>query len=182
MPLDSTPPLNFDSGWRENNVSSSAFQFLLTRAQLNADGYHTDNIVNNTRSKGAEDPSTETFKEFPEWVAQHPTLKPDSKVAMFCTGGIRCEKASSYMLSKGFTDIHHLEGGILKYLEEMPEEKSMWNGECYVFDRRVTVNHKLEPGNYDTCRACGKVLHPKDKESKEYVICTISTPEYCNRK
>ncbi|MDD7910379.1 rhodanese-related sulfurtransferase [Pseudovibrio exalbescens] len=93
----------------------------------------------------AIDPETETFKEFPDWVKEHGELKQAKKVAMFCTGGIRCEKATALMLEEGYDEVYHLEGGILNYLEKVPEEQSLWKGECFVFDDRVSVDHALKP-------------------------------------
>ena len=119
--------------------------------------------------EGAVDPRTESFGEFPEWVQNHPELTPDTKVAMFCTGGIRCEKASSYMLKQGFKEVFHLEGGILQYLEDVPADESMWDGECYVFDRRVSVDHDLKPGRFEMCRACGAPLEKHEREGPHYV-------------
>jgi UPF0176 protein len=119
--------------------------------------------------QGAVDPRTESFGEFPEWVQKRKELQPETRVAMFCTGGIRCEKASSYMLQEGFKEVYHLEGGILKYLEEIPPEESMWNGECYVFDRRVSVNHGLEPGRFEMCRACGYPLEAHERDHSLYI-------------
>jgi UPF0176 protein len=119
--------------------------------------------------KGATDPQTESFNEFPQWVKEHDALTPKTRVAMFCTGGIRCEKASSYMLQEGFEEVYHLEGGILRYLEDVPKEESLWEGDCYVFDRRVSVNHDLKPGTFDACRACGLPLDDQDKASPLYV-------------
>ncbi len=121
--------------------------------------------------EGAEDPKTASFREFPDWVSElkarvHNGQKP--KVAMFCTGGIRCEKASSYMLAEGFDEVFHLDGGILKYLETVPEEKSLWHGECFVFDQRVSVEHGLKPGNYDMCHACRRPITEEDKASAAY--------------
>ncbi|WP_435786480.1 rhodanese-related sulfurtransferase, partial [Alcanivorax borkumensis] len=103
--------------------------------------------------KGAINPETRTFREFPEYVKQ--TLDPQKhkKVAMFCTGGIRCEKSTAYLKEQGFDEVYHLKGGILKYLEEMPKEDSLWEGECFVFDERVTVDHDLNPGEFDQCHA-----------------------------
>ncbi len=95
--------------------------------------------------EGAIDPRTESFRDFPAWLEAQ-EIGPDTRVAMFCTGGIRCEKASSYMVARGYDQVFHLQGGILKYLEEVPESESLWRGECFVFDERVTVNHQLEPG------------------------------------
>ena len=127
--------------------------------------------------KGAKNPETESFREFPEYIADN--LDPDNnpKVAMFCTGGIRCEKASSYMLSKGFKEVYHLKGGILKYLENVPPDKSLWEGECFVFDERVAVKDGLEQGSYELCYACGHPISEEDKQSSHYEP-HISCP-YC---
>jgi len=118
--------------------------------------------------KGAIDPKTDTFREFPAYVQMNCNPKEHKKVAMFCTGGIRCEKASSYMLSQGYEEVYHLKGGILKYLKEIPEEESLWQGECYVFDDRVAVLHGLKEGNYSLCRGCRWPLHDNDKKSEHY--------------
>lgn len=118
--------------------------------------------------KNALDPKTKEFNEFPEFVQKHLDPAKHKKVAMFCTGGIRCEKASSYMLSEGFEEVYHLKGGILKYLEDMPREKSLWDGECYVFDHRVSVGHGLEEGTYDYCFGCGFPIDEADKQSNAY--------------
>ena len=96
--------------------------------------------------KDAVNPSTETFREFPEYAKKNLDVNKHKKVAMFCTGGIRCEKSTAYLKSQGFDEVYHLEGGILKYLEEVPESESLWEGECFVFDNRVSVNHDLEKG------------------------------------
>ena len=118
--------------------------------------------------KGAIDPKTDTFREFPAYVEKHCDPKKHKKVAMFCTGGIRCEKASAYMLKQGYEEVFHLKGGILKYLEEVPEEESLWQGECYVFDDRVAVLHGLKEGHYSLCRGCRWPLRDEDKQSKHY--------------
>jgi len=118
--------------------------------------------------KGAVDPKTETFREFPEYVKQNFDPEKHKKVAMFCTGGIRCEKSTAYMKEQGFDEVYHLEGGILKYLEEVPEIDSMWEGECFVFDGRVSVNHDLEKGVYDQCHACRRPILEEDKLKPEY--------------
>ncbi len=107
--------------------------------------------------EGAIDPSTASFRQFPDYVQTQLDPTQHKKVAMFCTGGIRCEKASSYLLSQGFEQVYHLEGGILKYLEEVPLEESLWRGECFVFDQRVAVTHDLSEGSYTLCSTCG---HP----------------------
>ena len=96
--------------------------------------------------KGAIDPHTKAFREFPQFIEKHPDLQKIKKIAMFCTGGIRCEKASSYLLDKGFQEVYHLQGGILKYLEEIPKEESLFEGECFVFDDRITLDHELKKG------------------------------------
>ncbi|QGP79629.1 oxygen-dependent tRNA uridine(34) hydroxylase TrhO [Sphingobium sp. CAP-1] len=113
----------------------------------------------------AIDPATRSFRDFPDWFdAFAADLKAQGrrpKIAMFCTGGIRCEKSTALVKARGFDDVYHLKGGILRYLEEMPQADSRWQGECYVFDERVTVGHGLKPGDYTTCRACG-LPHPRD--------------------
>lgn len=118
--------------------------------------------------QGALNPETESFRDFPDYVRQN--LNPDrhKKVAMFCTGGIRCEKATSFLLSEGFERVYHLKGGILKYLEEIPARESLWQGECFVFDERVAVKHGLELGSYDMCASCGHPLAEIDKTSPMY--------------
>jgi len=140
-----------------------------------------DTLVVDTRNRyevevgsfaGAIDPGTESFREFPAWVEQ--TLRPlveatqPKAIAMFCTGGIRCEKSTAYLLQQGFENVHHLQGGILKYLEEIPEERSSWQGECYVFDQRVSVNHQLQPGSYSLCHACGLPVSPAQRLEPSY--------------
>jgi len=118
--------------------------------------------------RGALDPETTTFREFPAYVRKHLAPGRHKKVAMFCTGGIRCEKASAFMLQEGFEEVYHLQGGILKYLEEVPEEESLWEGECFVFDNRVAVNHRLEKGQYDQCYGCRHPITEQDKKSEQY--------------
>jgi UPF0176 protein len=140
-----------------------------------------DTLVIDTRNRyevaigsfaGAIDPGTDSFREFPAWVERE--LRPlvaerrPKAIAMFCTGGIRCEKSTAYLLQQGFANVHHLQGGILRYLEEMPEQGSSWRGECYVFDQRVSVNHRLEPGRTTLCHACGLPLAPEDREHPAY--------------
>lgn len=118
--------------------------------------------------RGAIDPETTTFREFPDYVRKHLDAGRHKKIAMFCTGGIRCEKASAFMLQEGFEEVYHLQGGILKYLEEVPEEESIWEGECFVFDNRVAVNHRLEKGQYDQCYGCRHPITEQDKLSDKY--------------
>jgi UPF0176 protein len=126
--------------------------------------------------KGAIDPNTESFREFPEYVEKNLDPAKHKKVAMFCTGGIRCEKSTSYMLEQGFDEVYHLQGGILKYLEEVPAQESLWEGECFVFDERVAVKHNLEEGQYDQCHACRHPITEEDKKSEHYVL-GISCPK-----
>lgn len=117
----------------------------------------------------AINPQTETFREFPEFVKTHLDPKKNKKVAMFCTGGIRCEKSTAYLRQLGFEEVYHLEGGILKYLEDVPKEQSLWSGECFVFDERVAVNHDLEKGQYEQCHACRFPITQEDQASSAYV-------------
>ena len=121
----------------------------------------------------AINPNIKSFREFPNWVAENLINKdPDikkKKIAMFCTGGIRCEKSTSYLKSIGFEDVYHLEGGILKYLEKVPENNSKWKGSCFVFDYRVSVKHGLDLGDHDMCFACRMPINDEDKKHKNYI-------------
>jgi len=118
--------------------------------------------------KGSINPNTETFREFPAYTKNNLEKYRDKKIAMFCTGGIRCEKSTAYLKSKGFENVFHLQGGILKYLEEIKEDESLWEGECFVFDDRVAVKHNLELGKYDQCHACRFPITDEDKEHPHY--------------
>ncbi|MDT8399269.1 MAG: rhodanese-related sulfurtransferase [Pseudomonadales bacterium] len=118
--------------------------------------------------KNAINPGTASFREFPAYVKQHLDPRRHKKVAMFCTGGIRCEKSTAYLKENGFDEVYHLKGGILKYLETIPPEESLWQGECFVFDNRVAVNHALQKGAYDQCHACRLPLTEADKNSPKY--------------
>ena len=135
-----------------------------------------DTVVIDTRNdyeyaigsfEGAINPGTRSFREFPAWVEAHPELK-GKRLAMFCTGGIRCEKATAYLRENGFDEVYQLDGGILKYLETIEEPASMWDGECYVFDRRVSVGHKLVPGNLEVCPNCNTVLDDGARSTDGY--------------
>lgn len=119
--------------------------------------------------KNAVDPKTDTFREFPAYVKDNLDPAKHKKVAMFCTGGIRCEKSTAYLKEQGFDEVYHLEGGVLKYLEEVKQEESLWEGECFVFDNRVAVNHSLEKGQYDQCNACRMPITETEKASEAYV-------------
>lgn len=118
--------------------------------------------------KHAINPKTDTFREFPAYVAKEMDPKKNKKVAMFCTGGIRCEKSTAYMKEQGFEEVYHLEGGILQYLEDVPKDESLWEGDCFVFDNRVAVNHDLEKSHYDQCYACRLPITAEDKLSDKY--------------
>lgn len=130
---------------------------------------------------GSVDPQTRTFRAFPDWWQANKARFEGRAVAMFCTGGIRCEKATSYLKAEGVDEVYHLRGGILKYLENVPKEESLWDGECYVFDRRVSVGHGLEPGPYEMCHACGRPVSAEDKRHAAFeagVSCHACVDEY----
>jgi len=118
--------------------------------------------------KNAIDPKIDTFREFPDYVKNNYDTNKHKKIAMFCTGGIRCEKSTAYVKELGFENVYHLQGGILKYLEKIPQEESMWQGECFVFDNRVSVNHELQKGAFDQCHACRMPITGEDKNSEHY--------------
>ncbi|WP_414827522.1 rhodanese-related sulfurtransferase [Alteromonas sp. H39] len=118
--------------------------------------------------KNAVDPKTDTFREFPDYVKREMDPGKHKKVAMFCTGGIRCEKSTAYLKEQGFDEVYHLEGGILQYLEDVPKEESLWEGDCFVFDNRVAVDHDLQKSKYDQCYACRLPITEEDKRSEKY--------------
>jgi UPF0176 protein len=126
-------------------------------------------------------PNTTSFREFPDYTTNQLSNFKQRKVAMFCTGGIRCEKSTAYLKQQGFDEVYHLQGGILKYLEKIPQSESLWEGECFVFDNRVSVNHALEKGNYDQCHACRLPITVEDKQSEEYQQ-GVSCPNCYNKK
>jgi UPF0176 protein len=135
--------------------------------------------------KGAINPDIKTFTELPAWLEAQPRLQGEpgkkTKVAMFCTGGIRCEKSTALMKMRGYDEVYHLEGGILKYLEQVPAEQSSWEGECFVFDERVSVGHGLKPGPYELCRSCRWPLSEADKASPHYVK-GVSCPQCVDQR
>ena len=118
---------------------------------------------------GAINPGTVSFREFPDWFRQFRNTRPNARIAMYCTGGIRCEKATAFARMEGVDEVFHLKGGILKYLEVVPQADSRWQGECFVFDRRVAVKHGLETGSYTLCHACREPLGPEDLRSPDFV-------------
>ena len=130
--------------------------------------------------EGAIDPKTHSFREFPEWWKENAGRFHNKRVAMFCTGGIRCEKSTNYLLSQGVEEVFHLRGGILKYLEEVPEAESLWRGDCFVFDGRVSVGHGLAEGPHILCHACRRPILPADRNRPEYedgVACHLCAAE-----
>lgn len=150
-------------------VSPDAWNDLIAKEDIVLLDTRNDYEVALGTFEGALDPSTKTFTEFKDYVAENLDPARDKKIAMFCTGGIRCEKASSYMLNQGFEEVFHLKGGILNYLETVPETDSTWQGECFVFDERVAVKHGLKEGEAELCRACRYPLSPKDRTHKDYI-------------
>ena len=131
--------------------------------------------------QGAVDPGTHAFRDFPVWWEANKDRFHNKRIAMFCTGGIRCEKSTNYLLGQGVGDVYHLKGGILKYLEEVPQERSLWQGECFVFDERVSVRHGLTPGDLTACRACRRPLGDADRASPLFengVRCPHCVDEY----
>ncbi|MQQ08532.1 rhodanese-related sulfurtransferase [Epibacterium sp. SM1979] len=120
--------------------------------------------------EGAIDPKTVSFGEFPDWWEENQARFHNKRVAMFCTGGIRCEKSTNYLLGQGVEDVYHLKGGILRYLEEMPAEDSTWQGECFVFDNRVSVGHGLEEGPHLLCHGCRRPILPEDMKRPEFEL------------
>ncbi|WP_041528017.1 oxygen-dependent tRNA uridine(34) hydroxylase TrhO [Paracoccus aminophilus] len=130
---------------------------------------------------GAVDPETKSFRDFPAWWRENAHRFHNKRIAMFCTGGIRCEKSTNFLLAEGVDQVFHLKGGILKYLEDMPQEDSLWQGECFVFDKRVSLGHGLKQGDYALCHACRRPLAPADKlrpEFEEGVCCHRCAADY----
>lgn len=120
------------------------------------------------RFRGAISPDTASFREFPDYVKNHLDPNINQKIAMYCTGGIRCEKASAYLKQKGFNEVFQLQGGILNYLEHIPKDESCWDGECFVFDDRTTLDETLASGAYEQCHACRRPINRADKQSSQY--------------
>ncbi|MDB9496469.1 rhodanese-related sulfurtransferase [Spirulina major CS-329] len=139
-------------------VAPADWNALITRPDVVLVDTRNDYEVQIGTFQGAHDPRTASFREFPHYVQDHLNPHTHPKVALFCTGGIRCEKATAYLLQQGFPEVYHLQGGILNYLDQIPPEQSLWQGECFVFDERVTVQPDLTPGNYTLCHHCGYPL------------------------
>ena len=158
-------------------VSPKDWNALICDPEVTVIDTRNDYEVSIGSFKGAQNPQTESFRQFPDYIRQNLDPTKHKKVAMFCTGGIRCEKASAFMLSHGFQEVYHLKGGILKYLEEVPEQESLWQGECFVFDERVAVAQGLALGSHEMCLSCGHPISNEDKTSSKYKY-SISCP-YC---
>ena len=149
-------------------VSPQEWNDLISDPEVVVIDTRNDYEVNIGTFKTAQNPQTKSFREFPEYVSKNLDPNQHKKVALFCTGGIRCEKASAFMLSQGFTEVYHLKGGILKYLESVPAQESLWEGECFVFDERVAVGHGLELGSHELCFCCGYPISEQDKATSQY--------------
>ena len=150
------------------HVPASEWNALIANPEVLLIDTRNDYEVEIGSFQNAVNPNTNSFREFPEYVEKHLDPERHKKIAMYCTGGIRCEKSTAYLKEKGFDEVYHLQGGILKYLEEVPQEESLWQGECFVFDNRVAVNHALEKGDYDQCHACRLPITEEDKQSEYY--------------
>ena len=147
-------------------ISAEEWNNLITQSDVTLIDTRNDYEVEIGTFQGAINPHIDSFKEFNEYIDDNLNPEKDKKVAVFCTGGIRCEKVTALMLSKGFKEVYHLKGGILKYLQEVPAEESLWEGECFVFDERVAVKHGLEDGSYQLCPQTG---NPISKESENSI-------------
>ena len=155
-------------------VPATEWNALITRDDVTVIDVRNWYEVYAGKFQGAIDPKTETFHDFTRFVEEQLDPAQNKHVAMYCTGGIRCEVATSFLLDRGFENVFHLEGGILKYLEDVDRRESRWEGECFVFDERVTVDHDLEPGNFERCRGCSAVLTAEDMKHPAYeygVVC-----------
>lgn len=161
-------------------VSPQDWNALIRRDDVRVVDTRNDYEVHLGSFTGAEDPGTRSFREFPDWVDEHLDPSRDEHVAMFCTGGIRCEKATALLRKKGFRNVYHLDGGILNYLEKVPEGESLWNGDCFVFDNRVTVDHQLRQGDIDVCPACRMPVTAEDRASPKFEL-HVSCPRCFDR-
>lgn len=161
-------------------VAPEDWNELISRPDVRLIDTRNDYEVHLGSFEGAEDPRTRSFREFPGWADEHLDPDIDRNVAMFCTGGIRCEKATAYLLKQGFKNVYHLDGGILNYLEKIEQESSSWQGDCFVFDNRVTVDHSLKQGDYELCPACRMPVTETDRESPKFEL-HVSCPKCFDR-
>lgn len=150
-------------------VNSKEWNDLISDPDVIVVDTRNDYETNIGTFKGSMIPNTKTFREFPEYVSKNLEEHKNKKVAMFCTGGIRCEKSTAYLMQQGFENVYHLKGGILQYLEDTKQDESLWEGECFVFDERVAVNSALEPGQYDQCHGCRNPITTEDMKSEKYI-------------
>ena len=156
---------NHDAG---RHVEPSEWNTLISDPDVLLIDSRNDYEIKVGSFRNALNPNTTTFREFPAFVKTRLDQDRHKKIAMFCTGGIRCEKSTAYLKQQGFDEVYHLKGGILKYLEQISEADSLWEGECFVFDERVTVNHHLQPGQYSQCHACRMPVCPADRADARY--------------
>ena len=161
-------------------VSPKEWNALISDPEVTIIDTRNDYEVTIGSFKGAQNPKTASFRQFPDYVRNDLNPSKHKKVALFCTGGIRCEKATSFMMAEGFQEVYHLKGGILQYLEEITPEESLWEGECFVFDQRVALREGLEIGIHEMCQSCGHPISEADKTSPHYQQ-DISCPYCCDR-
>ena len=159
---------NLDMQQTGEHVDAQTWNALVDDPEVFVIDTRNDYEIDIGTFEGAVSPHTENFRQFPDWVADNLDAQKHTKVAMFCTGGIRCEKASSYLLNQGFESVYQLDGGILQYLEDTQAEDSRWNGECFVFDQRVSVNAQLQQGQYKQCYACRHPLSAAERASTDF--------------
>lgn len=161
-------------------VAPEDWNALISRPDVRLIDTRNDYEVGLGTFEGAENPDTQSFRDFPAWVEKNLDKDKDQEIAMFCTGGIRCEKSTSLLKEMGYKNVYHLQGGILNYLEHVPKEQTMWKGDCFVFDNRVTVDHDMEEGRYVLCPACRMPLSEEDKRSPKYEE-NVSCPRCIDR-
>ncbi|MBD2539985.1 rhodanese-related sulfurtransferase [Coleofasciculus sp. FACHB-SPT36] len=161
-------------------VSPQEWNELISDPEVTIIDTRNDYEVSIGTFKRAQNPKTASFRQFPTYVRNNLDPSKHKKVALFCTGGIRCEKATSFMMAQGFQEVYHLKGGILKYLEEVSPEDSLWQGECFVFDQRVAVREGLEIGTHEMCPRCGHPISEADQTSPDYQQ-GICCPYCCDR-
>jgi len=161
-------------------VAPERWNELISRPDVRLIDTRNDYEVGLGTFSGAENPETRSFRDFPAWVEANLDIEKDQKVAMFCTGGIRCEKSTALLKELGYKNVYHLEGGILNYLETVPVDESMWQGDCFVFDNRVTIDHDLAEGRYELCPACRMPLSEEDRQSPKFEK-NVSCPKCFDR-
>jgi UPF0176 protein len=161
-------------------ISPEDWNELVSRPGLRLIDTRNDYETHLGSFEGAEDPQTQNFRQFPKWVDENLDPERDTQVAMFCTGGIRCEKATAYLKQQGFANVYHLDGGILNYLEKIDASESKWQGDCFVFDNRVTVDHQLRQGDFEVCPACRMPVTEQDRQSPMFEL-HVSCPKCIHR-